>query len=136
MGENQQAATEFALQIDQAWAAKDQDIDDLVHEISQQALRAIVQVSPVDTGRFRGNWITSVDTPDVSVFAEVRSPSQVIAAGEAAIMAKEKPNVIYIQNNLPYANRIENGWSREKAPQGVVGITVARIVATYEGKEV
>lgn len=128
-------AREFAFQIDKEWAAKEQDIDDLVHEVALQSLRGIVQMSPVDTGRFRGNWIVSVNSPNMSSTQEVKSPSQVIAEGDAALGASDKLPIVYIQNNLPYANRLENGWSKQ-APSGMVAVTMARIQATYEGKEV
>ena len=33
-----------------------------------------------------------------------------------------KAGVHYISNNLPYAQRIENGWSKRQAPQGIVSL--------------
>lgn len=133
---NAQAAREFSLQIDAAWAAKEQDILDLTVEISLQALRGIVQMSPVDTGRFRGNWITSVEAPDPTVFEQVR-PAQVpiVEADEKLSALDEIPRVIYLQNNLPYANRLENGYSKQ-APEGMVAVTIANITATYDGRQV
>lgn len=133
---NKQAATEFALQIDAAWAAKGQDILDLTVEISLQALRGIVQMSPVDTGRFRGNWITSVSAPDPTVYDAVRPAAAPINEADAKLSGlDELPNIIYLQNNLPYANRLENGYSKQ-APQGMVGVTMANITATYDGRQV
>lgn len=134
--ENAKAANEFALAIDKAWAAKGQDILDLTVEISLQALRGLVQMSPVDTGRFRGNWITSVGTTDPTVFEAARAPSVPITEADTKLGALNKvPDVVYLQNNLPYANRLENGYSKQ-APQGMVGVTMANIVATYSGTEV
>lgn len=136
-GDNAKAAREFALEIDQAWAAKGQDILDLTVEISLQALRGIVLMSPVDSGRFRGNWITSVDAPDLTQYAEARDKSAPIIEADQKLGALDAvPNAVYLQNNLPYANRLENGWSKIQAPQGMVGVTMANIVATYSGKEV
>ncbi|NBT33816.1 MAG: hypothetical protein EBT13_18445 [Rhodobacteraceae bacterium] len=43
--------------------------------------------------------------------------------------------IIYIQNNLPYANRLENGWSGQ-APQGMVALTVAEVSAAFDGRQV
>jgi hypothetical protein len=36
----------------------------------------------------------------------------------------------YIQNNLPYAERLENGWSKQ-APHGMVKITLYELAEKY-----
>lgn len=128
-------AREFAFQIDKEWAAKGQDIDDLVHEVSMYAIQNIVNSSPVDTGRFRSNWIPSVNSPNLVVTDQIKSAAQVISEADAVLSAQDKLPIVYIQNNLPYANRLENGWSKQ-APSGMVAVTMAKVQAQYEGKEV
>ena len=49
--------------------------------------------------------------------------SATIAAHGSVISSAKAGDVIYLVNNLPYAKRIEEGWSRQ-APIGVVGLTV------------
>ena len=59
-----------------------------------------------------------------------------IDQGTSELMAY--PNTmppIYIQNNLPYANRLENGWSNQ-APAGMVALTIAEVEAQMDGREV
>ncbi|KAA5656825.1 hypothetical protein J471_5157, partial [Acinetobacter baumannii 1032359] len=41
-------------------------------------------------------------------------------------------NLVYIQNNQPYAERLENGWS-DQAPQGIYGLTFNFISQKYGG---
>lgn len=75
-------------------------------------------------GRFRANWqhgegyMPSSQLPDID-------PSG--AATNARIMASVAPNaagkIHFYVNNLPYAQRLEEGWSTQ-APAGMVGLTV------------
>ena len=130
------SARDFELEIKNEWLAKGQDMEDLLHEIALFALRGIVKMSPVDTGRFRGNWVTSVGAADmVTKYDNVRPAGQSINEADTKLSASEGVKPIYIQNNLPYANRLENGYSRQ-APAGMVAITIGNINATYNGKEI
>lgn len=96
------------------------------------SLRGVVQKSPVDTGRFRGNWIVSVDSPNLTETQQTDvNGSATINKGMAAIEAFDINNSrIYIQNNLPYGNRLENGWSKQ-APNGMVALTLSEMSAKY-----
>ena len=42
----------------------------------------------------------------------------------------KKDRSIIIQNNLPYANRLENGWSKQ-APKGMVALTLSEMRTKY-----
>lgn len=77
-------------------------------------------------GLFRGNWQLSVDMPTLTETGRI-DPTGAEATAEnlAAIPEQAFGHVYYLTNNVPYANRIENGWSRQ-APAGVVGLTVVR----------
>ncbi len=90
-----------------------------------QALTGVVERSPVDTGRFRGNNRVSVGTRDngYDLGAADKSGGATIAAGAAKFGTGMAPfTVIYIQNNLPYAEVLERGNSQQ-APQGVFAVT-------------
>ncbi|GAB2472149.1 hypothetical protein GCM10027082_24580 [Comamonas humi] len=84
----------------------------------------MVDRSPVDTGRFKNNWVTSTGAPDSS-----RSADADKAGARARAMLNEKVagwkpgQTIWILNNLPYAERLEYGWSKQ-APGGMVRLTV------------
>lgn len=91
-------------------------------------LAGVVMMTPVDTGRARGNWTVessgSSSTPGID-----SSGGQTIAAGAGVIdraTAKGIPPTITLANNLPYIEPLENGSSRQ-APQGMVAVTMARL---------
>ena len=90
-----------------------------------QALSGVIERSPVDTGHFRGNNIVSVGAPDSDIdeMAEDESGTETLAQGMSIIgRVTNAFDVIYIQNNLPYAEKLENGSSTQ-APAGVYAIT-------------
>jgi len=66
------------------------NISKLVRAIALEAESQLKEASPVDTGRFRLNWQKEIKPLEASVF-----------------------------NNLPYAERLANGWSKQ-APEGWV----------------
>lgn len=80
----------------------------------------IISDTPVDTGRLKNNWFPSVGT--------VSTETTEATANEAGDRAENFANseltldkTFYFTNNLPYAFRIEfEGWSKVKAPQGMV----------------
>jgi hypothetical protein len=74
-------------------------------------------------GRFRGNWQLGVGTIPGGETGLI-DPSGAQAQGRiiASIPEKASGQVYYLMNNVPYARRIEEGWSRQ-APQGLVGLT-------------
>jgi len=77
-------------------------------------------------GRFRGNWDYGVNTAPVNEYSTI-DPSGSVSSDrvKSKLGVKTAGKVHWIVNNLPYAERIENGWSRQ-APQGVIGLTVIK----------
>lgn len=77
-------------------------------------------------GRFRGNWMFSIGSPDNTTTDDVdpsgRNTSARIVNGALEFKAGE---TAYITNSLPYAIPLEYGHSTQ-APGGMVRITVAR----------
>ncbi|MFC6377575.1 HK97 gp10 family phage protein [Tatumella terrea] len=98
--------------------------------IAVQILGAIVETSPVDTGRFRNNNLVSIDSPDyrqtdsdVGADLPAGSTRGVGSYDEGVTLLNSNPQkikypVIYIQNNLPYAEVLEQGHSKQ-APTGI-----------------
>jgi hypothetical protein len=92
----------------------------------------MVQRSPVDTGRFRGNWQIAAGGPDIRTNEPfdkqaLGSPpsSETFTRWQGEIQAATIGSVVYITNSLPYARRLEyEGWSQQ-APSGMVRVTVA-----------
>jgi len=77
-------------------------------------------------GRFRGNWMFSIGSPDSTTTTEVdptgRKSTARIVDGAIEFKAGD---TAYITNSLPYAIPLEFGHSQQ-APGGMVRITVAR----------
>lgn len=103
-------------------------LEDFVKMLGLRALRSLVLKSPVDTGRFKGNWHVSFNKQDMTQF-ELLDPTGAIAlsTGQAALDAfNSGVKAIYIQNSLPYAIELEKGHSNQ-APRGMVRITAIEI---------
>jgi hypothetical protein len=122
-------------------------IGDYVQDQMDQLLRATVletdsrlkQASPVDTGRFRASWQVG----------ENAAPGGKVGPGDygsaPAITrigySQEKVGNIYsVHNNLPYAERLAQGWSGQAPAGWVQGIAkdmqqFVRVNAARIGRE-
>ncbi len=121
----------FNLAIDKQVSAVPKRVEALHKFTAMEALRRVVLMSPVDTGRFKGNWQASVDTPktgelDVSWPKESASASAARYAMDNGVRvnATIRPySTSWLVNNLPYAVQLERGTSTQ-APHGVLAVTV------------
>jgi len=130
-------ARQFAIEIDREWLQAQDDMREKVAWLGLEALRRVVNRSPVDTGRFKGNWSLSIATTD-NTSTQTVDPGggATIAAGAGAVAAYAAMDgfpMIHVQNNLPYASRLEDGYSRQ-APAGMVAITVADLAAIWNAQ--
>lgn len=85
-------------------------------------------LSPVDSGRYRANHTVSFGSPDYRYTANKDGMS--LAFGAIDSLTPDKLPMVYIQNNLPYAERLENGWSSQ-APSGIYSLAYDAMVAAY-----
>ena len=109
----------------------DKDIKDFNKKTEKAALNVfrgtalslfgrIVKRTPVDTGRLRGNWQASINiSPSGNGDTNYRTTVGGVKLGDS----------IYLTNNLPYANAIENGHSKQ-APVGMVRVTIVEFEHT------
>ncbi|UQS92524.1 HK97 gp10 family phage protein [Pseudomonas chlororaphis subsp. piscium] len=110
----------------------EQDLAQRVRVIAMAMLNEIVLRSPVDTGRFRGNNIVSIGSPVYTNTAEVDpTGGETINRGLSVTSGLEPFTVVYIQNNLPYAERLENGWS-DQAPGGIYELSFISVSEAYK----
>ncbi len=114
----------FALDVSK-WAEKAKGRMDLVvRKISLDLFTRIILRSPVDEGRFRGNWQVAINEIPAGVLElDDKSGSATVAKATAAALNVKAGDVIYLINNLPYGPRLENGWSGQ-APAGMVAVTL------------
>lgn len=78
-------------------------------------------------GRFRANWQLGVGSmPGGTIATPDPDGGSVRARIQAAIPSDAAGKIYYLVNNVPYAQRLEHGWSRQ-APQGVVGLSLLEV---------
>lgn len=77
-------------------------------------------------GRFRANWQYNVGVIDTRTTEKIDPSGQATIQAIVGKVAKGDPSgfVRYITNSLPYAMRLEEGWSRQ-APVGMVALTIS-----------
>lgn len=104
----------------------------VARQVSFKLFSAVIKASPVDTGRFRMNWQTAGAVAPSGVI-DGTDKGGAAAIGDAAsyIFAASDWNEFTLTNNLPYAERLEYGWSNQ-APQGFVRVNIARFNTLLE----
>jgi len=114
----------FADQV-KAWERKTSSKMDLaVRKIALEMFRRIILKSPVLSGRFRGNWQLAIGSvPEGTLELDDKTGTATIAKGAATALGINAGDTIYFANNLPYARRLEEGYS-QKAPNGMVALTI------------
>lgn len=119
-------------------------MDKIVRKVSLEILKSVVFKSPVDTGRFRSNWQVSIGsvpsgtvgyqgTETIGERAGSKGPvyEATVAKSKGTADSAKAGDVIYIANNLPYAVRLEEGYSGQ-APAGMVTLTVQEFASTVK----
>ncbi|AUS01356.1 neck protein [Vibrio phage 1.284.A._10N.286.55.A5] len=91
------------------WLQDEVDYD--VEELSMNCLSEFVNLSPVDTGRFRNNWIVTVDKDTDKIRESIVSDPYKLgqAVINRAIKSGADIDYILISNNLSYAAVIDDG---------------------------
>ncbi len=74
-------------------------------------------------GRFRANWMHGHGAPPAGTLDAIDpSGSATVQRITGDVLASPAFGVAYIVNNLPYAQRIEDGWSWNQAPNGILSL--------------
>ncbi len=107
-------------------------IDDVFRDVVIEIGTSVIRLSPVDTGRFKGNWQFTVGAPsNQSIDTFDKAGHETIATLVAEVSKLEAGQVAYIVNNLVYGVPLEYGHS-DQAPAGMVQITLARFQQIVE----
>ena len=108
--------------------------DYIADEINKEAralginlLNGLTRVTPVDTGRARGNWFVGISGPVRTIDNNRKATSAVIEGINTINSAKaiEYPEIV-ISNNLPYIEELNRGTSTQ-APRHFVEIEIDRV---------
>lgn len=116
----------FALDVSKFVEKAKKNPEKVMRQVSIKLFSAIIKASPVDTGRFRMNWMASGGTPAFGT-TDATDKSGNIATGNVTsfVLKAADWREFTLANNLPYAQRLEYGWSQQ-APQGFVRVNVSR----------
>lgn len=129
-------STVFGRQL-QAFAEKTEvTVDEAFRGIVIELFSSIIADTPVDQGRARGNWQTSVGSPksgvvnrldDTGMVGSMTARSTGGAIAEVFSTQMGIGDVVWLSNNLPYIGRLEyENWSGQ-APHGMVRKNMARV---------
>lgn len=122
----------FTLDVSKYVAKTKKNVNEVIQGTAISLYRSIILDTPVDTGRLVGNWFVTKGSPSTKTVKGVMTAPQAVDRMTKVVEGKES-NVYYLTNNLPYAYRIEyEGWSKNKAPQGMVRKNINRFNALLE----
>ena len=106
------------------------DADNLTKKITGDMLQQVIVRSPVSTGAFRGNHRVGIGKVDPN--ANNADTSNPLQKGLATIQSSGGlGKLILISNSLPYAIRLENGYSQQ-APLGIYSLSFMSVVSKYK----
>jgi hypothetical protein len=124
----------------------DEEVSKRVRTIALALLGEVIQRSPVGNpdlwknppppgyvgGRFRGSHIVSIGSPVYTATTSVDpGGSETMSKGMAALSGLEPYTQVFIQTNLPYAERLENGHSTQ-APGGIYDLAFISVSEAYK----
>lgn len=95
-------------------------LDKIFRATAISTFNQIIQGTPVDTGRARGNWQATLNSPYNGVLEGVPSPDNVNGKLASALLK----DTLYLTNNLPYIESLENGHHSQQRPEGWVAQAV------------
>jgi hypothetical protein len=102
----------------------------VVRKVAMEVFTGVILMTPVKSGRARGNWQTSITTP---IEEEIDTKDQNRGLNELAdiVNKQQGDESIFLSNNLPYIEVLENGSSIQ-APAGMVKVTLTRFSGIVE----
>ena len=95
-------------------------------DIAFEILYRIIYRTPVDTGNARSQWNVGLEKNNTAIDNAI-DPTGQEAVNRAQVVLdrmKSTDTRIFFTNALPYAWRLETGWSKQ-APNGMVQVTLA-----------
>lgn len=100
------------------------EVNNIVRRFALLTDQLLVLSTPVDKGRARSNWLVSLGQPNETQI-EPYSPGSQLGRGETAnaqaalaqaereLSLRQPEQTVYINNNLPYIQRLNDGWSAQ-----------------------
>ena len=130
MGDN---LKEFNSEIDAFTKTIPDKVVALQKKIVLEALKRLVEKTPVKTGRARGNWQATIDAAAEGQLEVLdKDGGATITKGIAALTGLPPYSIVWISNNVDYIEFLEDGSSKQ-APAGMLAITVEELRMMFEG---
>jgi HK97 gp10 family phage protein len=106
----------------------------IVKKAAIEISNAVIQATPVDTGRARGSWFANIGGPSNDKLPEGQhgKGGQRMSANAGLISRAKDPTAIHITNNLQYMKYLNAGSSRQ-APANFVGKAISAGIAAVKG---
>lgn len=106
----------------------------MVRKYAILASQAVIVATPVDTGRARANWQVSIGAPATAALESTDAQGALernkgIISAHRASAGQE----LYLQNNVAYIERLNQGWSAQ-APAGFVEKALITAARALRGK--
>lgn len=107
-------------------------LEEVVKKVSFELFRKIISKTPVDTGRARVSWNINARQPDLAFEPPVKrkkgkSQARAQALNKIGGFSLPTPySLVYITNNLPYIETLEDG-SSSQSPRGMVRLSVIEV---------
>jgi hypothetical protein len=102
-------------------------IDDKIRAATSEVFSNIIQMTPVDTGRARGNWQCTIGAP----FTGEDDTGNVLKMQNT--LPRRAGSIVYLTNNVPYIQKLEYDAHSRQAPNGMVRISVALFEGALNG---
>jgi len=135
----------FSLDISNFTKKCSDNSDQLARKVVLEVGKSVIEKTPVGDasywqspapkgyvgGHARGNWSHSEGALDTKEF-DVVDPSGNTSNARilSSVPGKAGGKVHFIQNSVPYIQRLEDGYSRQ-APNGMVGLTVIEFQSIF-----
>lgn len=100
----------FASDVSRITKEMERDAVELSEAVFISLFKSVIESTPVDTGRLRGNWQTTQDSPASGDVSRIQKREFGTASREVVATVKGL-GTFYLTNNLPYAHKAEfGGW--------------------------
>lgn len=99
-----------------------EQVDKLLRAAVLETDSLLKQASPVDTGRFRVSWAIGENSAPYQGAPEGNYAGKIPEALRVNYQTEKAGNTYSIHNNLPYAEPLANGSSKQASPGWVQGV--------------
>ena len=110
---------QFAIDIQQFGEDAIHQVDVIRRKVSLDVFARVVEKTPVDSGRARGNWQTSVGVPITAPIERTDKPGGAVLSEAAhVVQASRVSDSVFLSNNVPYILVLEYGGYPQVVKKG------------------